>query len=146
MRRLFSQFLMLLLITFAFCLIEIKAIPESPQDISLRPKLEYTTEGARDPFQPPRKNKEIKQDMPISAAPQPVEKIPLPPLTVSGIVWGGVFPQAIINDRVVKPGDNIGEVNIVAISKDGITVSFANRIYNLSSPAGGDLKDEKKRQ
>lgn len=98
-------------------------------------KIEYKSETLRDPF----------RGLKIEAEPkQKGEPKPLPTLTVQGIVWGGNFPQAIINNRVVRIGDTVDGAQVVDISKDNIIVEFEGRKYNLSSPIqsqGG--KDEK---
>jgi hypothetical protein len=67
-------------------------------------------------------------------APAVVQEQPkeLPNFTVQGLVWGGVFPQAIINDQVVKKGDVLGDAKIVEIGKEGVTVLFGNKEYVLS--------------
>jgi hypothetical protein len=88
-------------------------------------KIEYTAETLKDPFQ--EEMREVKEE--------PIQTGPLPSLTVQGIVWGGAFPQAIINSKVVKIGDTIEEARIIEISKDGIIVVYGNKKYNLSAPA-----------
>ena len=142
MKRLLKKFIIFFIIIFTFSTIEAQSMKENAQEIFLRRKIEYKSEGSKDPFQPPRKEEQVVAQQP--AQPEPLEQVPLPALTISAIVWGGIFPQAIINNKVVKPGDNIEGVNIVNISKDGITVSFANRIYNLSSPASSNLQNSPK--
>lgn len=139
MKRLLKKFIIFFIIILTFSTIEAQPMMENTQEISLRRKIEYKSEGLKDPFQPPRKEEQVAAQQPAQS-----EQVPLPALTISAIVWGGIFPQAIINNRVVKPGDNIEGVNIVNISKDGITVSFANRIYNLSSPASSNLQNSPK--
>lgn len=97
--------------------------------------VEYKAENLRDPFMgylPKPKDLGTgpgKDREPVIAPPQ---IRPLPPLTIQGIIWGGKFPQAIINNKVVKTGDFIDEVKIIEINKEGITVSFDNRKYVLS--------------
>jgi hypothetical protein len=51
-------------------------------------------------------------------------EIPLPKLTIEGIIWNSDMPQAIVDGRVVRIGDVIKNVEIVNIEKKGITVSF----------------------
>lgn len=104
-------------------------------------KIEYKAEGFRDPFQ--EEGWEIEILTQEATSQQPTK--PLPPLEVQGIVWGGRFPQAIINNKVVKIGDIIDEVQIIDITKDRVTVSFEKRKYNLSSPASLNLQGVKKR-
>ena len=99
-------------------------------EVIVRPNVEYKAEGLRDPFQGPIR-KETGEE------PGKITETPPPSLTVQGIIWGGRFPQAIINNKVVKVGDTIEGVRITDINKDGITIFYEDRQYNLSSPAAG---------
>jgi hypothetical protein len=67
----------------------------------------------------------------------PVEKKPLPELKVQGVIWGGNFPQAIVNNKVLKVGDTVEGVEIKSIDKKGITVLFEGSESTISSPAAG---------
>jgi len=96
--------------------------PEGYQEAN---KIEYKSEDLRDPFQ--EEKIEIKEEPEVQ-----IETKPLPSLQIQGIVWGGGFPQAIINNKVVKVGDTIEGVRITDINKSGVTVFFGNRQYNLS--------------
>jgi len=88
-------------------------------------KIEYKSEDLRDPFK--------KEKIEIKEQPQEqMETKPLPSMQIQGIVWGGGFPQAIINNRVVRVGDTIEGVQITDINKNGVTVFFENRQYTLS--------------
>jgi hypothetical protein len=108
---------------------EIKAMPEAVPENALIPNIEYKAGELRDPFQSPQKEKQIKEQLPQKQ----IQERPLPALAVKGIVWGSTLPQAIINNKVVKIGDTIDEVQIVDINKFGVIVSFENRQYNLPS-------------
>lgn len=92
---------------------------------------EYKVEALRDPFQSYLAKEGIKD---ITGENIELPAKPLPSLTVQGIIWGGKVPQAIINNKVLKTGDIIEEVKIIAISNKGITVSFSGQEYNLSTP------------
>ena len=96
-------------------------------------KIEYKAEGLKDPFQ--EEKIEIKEEPEVQ-----IETKPLPGVQIQGIVWGGAFPQAIINNKVVKIGDTIGQLQIIDIAKSGITVLFENRKYNLSVPSAPTQK------
>lgn len=104
---------------------------------------DYKGEGLRDPFKdyfdtiPPPSQEDPGN---LNAPPQP-----LPPLEVQGVILGARLRQAIVNNKIVKVGDTIEGVRITTIEKDGITVFFGNRSYNLSSPAAGTLQDLKKK-
>jgi len=119
-----------LIIGILICLFnEIRAMPEVTPENPLIPNIEYKAGELRDPFWSPQKEKRIKERLPQKQ----VQEKPLPALKVKGIVWGGEFPQAIINNKVVKIGDTVDGVQIVGINKFGVTVSFENRQYNLPS-------------
>ena len=115
----------------------------------IRPKVEYQAQGLRDPFQDSlAKDDAIVRERKNEAVKPPPER-PLPALTVQGIIWGGNFPQAIINNRVVREGDTLDEVRILKIEKDGIIVFFDAREHNLLSPAKispEDIQQKNKRR
>ena len=48
--------------------------------------------------------------------------LPLPKLTIEGMIWNTNMPQAIVNGQVVRIDDTIEGVRIVKIEKQGITV------------------------
>jgi len=52
-------------------------------------------------------------------------------LHVSGIVWDGARLRAVINDSVVKVGDELNGIRIVAIERDRVTVSKGTRRHVL---------------
>jgi len=101
------------------------------QEAIIRPKIEYTAQGLKDPFQSFVSGKET---ISVIAESQPVVK-PLPVLIVQGLIWGGDFPQAIINNKVLKKGDSIEEAEVVAIEKEGVTLLYAGKMHKLPSPS-----------
>jgi hypothetical protein len=101
---------------------------DNPADIGRLVK-QYKAELLRDPFLNPFAEKKVVKE----ETGEPTK--PLPSLTVQGVIWGGLFPQAIINNRVVKEGDNIDGVLISKISQEGITASYGGVPFDLSSPA-----------
>jgi hypothetical protein len=101
---------------------------------SLRPPTEYTAEKLRDPFQGVKIEGEEK-------APEITASTALPPsLTIQGLVWGGSFPQAIINNKVFKAGDMIEGCRIIDINKGGVTIFFGGRQYNIDAPSTVNLQ------
>lgn len=109
---------------------EIKKIEKTQEElgpISLRPTLRYDSSSERDPF---RGKKDEGQSFQQSGP-----DIQPPTLLIQGIVWGGSFPQAIINNRVVKVGDIIDGARIIDIDKNGITIFFEGQQFNIPSPA-----------
>ena len=117
-------------------------IEKSKPEVIERPVVEYDVRTLRDPFESPfvRPPDSINPADPTAA--KPVE-YPPPALTVQGIIWGGAFPQAIINDKVVKVGDTIDEVKILSIDKYGISVYYKEKKYDFNSPAAGGSIDKK---
>ena len=107
----------------------------------IRPKVEYKAEGLKDPFQPFITEKETVK----TVTPSLPSKKTLPALTVQGLIWGGDFPQAIINNKLVKIGDSVEEAEVTAIEKDGVTLLYTNRTYKLPSPQMA-VGQSKKRQ
>jgi len=93
-----------------------------------KPKAEYTAEGLRDPFKTPFEKKPGSQEAgdPYAGA--------LGPMKLQGVVWGGKFPQAIINETVLKVGDTIEGAVIVDINKYGVELFMDGKHYTLSSP------------
>jgi hypothetical protein len=129
--------IVLSVIIFIFLLSKSESIEElTLAETASSNKIEYKAENLTDPFQ--------EEKIEIEKEPQTEEVKPLPPLTIQGIIWGGAFPQAIINNKVVKIGDTIGEVRIIDISKNGISVLFGNHKYNLSVPSASEAQSLKK--
>lgn len=132
--------IILFIIVFIFLVRQSQSIDEPIQGGSAAGfnKIEYKAEGLKDPFQ--EEKIEIKEEAEVQ-----IETKPLPDLQIQGIVWGGAFPQAIINNKVVKIGDTIEEARIMEIKKEGITVYFGNRKHILPSPAIIKLQSSQKK-
>lgn len=127
-------------LAFAQYNIELKKMEEqaepskaASQEVITRPTVEYNAETFKDPFLGVAE-KAVPAEKVVS-----VEKVSLPALTVQGIIWGTKLPQAIINNKVVKTGDTIGDVRIVGIDKEGVTVFFKGRQVTIPSPAGAPV-------
>ncbi len=102
-------------------------------------KIEYKSEGLRDPFR--------EEKIEIKEAPgAKIEAKPLSSLQIQGIVWGGIFPQAIINNKVARTGDTIEGAQIKGIDKSGVTVFFENRQYIFSTSLAVDSRGTKNNQ
>ncbi len=124
--------------------------PQQETEAIVRPAVTYAAQDLRDPFK-----MVFDEDKNSPNGPAAVE-VPLPELTVQGVIWGTGTPQAIINNKVVKVGDTVVPgVRVIDISKEAITVFFGTRNYTLSSPAmsftqsteqKGGQTDEKKSQ
>jgi hypothetical protein len=112
------------------------AQPQAEETIQ-RPAVDYSAQDLRDPFMLKAGGKATPK------IGQGGERKPLPQLNVQGLIWGGKFPQAIINNKVVKVGDVLDNVEILEIDKDGVTVLFEGLQYDLSSPVAGPSPDNK---
>jgi len=102
---------------------------------SFKTEVSYGSENARDPFKSPIQPEQAAQ----GNASQPGQEVTPPALKVQGIFWGGNFPQAIINDKIVKVGDSVEGAQVVSIDKNSVDVFFVNRQFKLSSPASDNL-------
>ena len=114
--------LLSLILTFSLPGAQLSAKPGSPE------KVEYTSQDLRDPFQSP-----FELFMPVEEpedAPPPVVG-GLPHLEIQGMVWDSSLPQAIINNTVLKAGEVIEGVEILAIRKEGVYVLYEGRQYIL---------------
>ncbi|MDD3088235.1 MAG: hypothetical protein PHP89_06705 [Candidatus Omnitrophica bacterium] len=106
-----------------------------------RPRIEYRARGLRNPFQQPISSTEDKPGK--TEEPASVEVASLPVLNVQGIIWQGNPKQAIINNRVMKVGDSLDNIDVIDISKEGVTVLYAGVQHNIStSPAPGRQDSE----
>ncbi len=63
-----------------------------------------------------------------------VREVPPPQIQVQGLVWGGKLPQAIIENQIVMVGDDVAEVKVVAISQDGVEVTYLGKNFILEVP------------
>lgn len=107
-----------------------QAAEEFSQETISKPEVSYSADNLRDPFQSAIKLELLKD---VSETDQTAPEVPIPGLKVQGIFWGGIFPQAIINDKVLKAGDTVDGVRIISIEKEAITAFFQNRQFKLSS-------------
>jgi hypothetical protein len=107
--------------------------------------IEYSADRMRDPF----KSYIVKPVEQPSQQETEVEVVrQVPSFSIQGIFWGGNFPQAIINDKVVKEGDTLQDAKIISITKERIRFLFANReisvvpeSQNLTTSISGSRKE-----
>jgi hypothetical protein len=107
-------------------------------EVITRPNVEYRAQGLRNPFEQPvlvSESDNVESSLKFEVA-------KLPQLTVQGIIWGGNFPQAIINNKVVKIGDVLEGAEVVEIEKEGVTVLFAGVDYKLTTLSFGNLENK----
>ena len=139
-----------LFILTAYVLILLPSMAESKNDLALPKNIEEELLNLRDPFIPqlPEEKKEIQITQPIlpskveiptrpidreapQLAPVPVPEQPLPNLTISGLIWNTDRPQAIVNNQIVDIGDHVSDVEVVAINKMGIDVTFNGKTVTI---------------
>lgn len=125
------------LLTGAFAQGKIKENVDLEGDVN-KPGISYTADKFRDPFV-----NSVQADISIqSGGPKlNIPEVPLPPMVIQGIFWGGKFPQAIINEKIVKVGEKIDGAQILSIEKDSVTVFFGTKNFVLPSPASNNLAD-----
>jgi len=112
---------------------KIKALEpaQSSDDSAIdRPHVQYTEQTSRDPFEGG-----VKKETTAVREVTGQEKIVLPALTVQGVIWGTQKPQVIINNKVLREGDFLDEVQILEIKSSGIVVLYKNMKSVLSTPA-----------
>lgn len=90
-------------------------------------RIELNEKNFRDPFVSLLPSKEIiYQAKPAKTEPgQPT----LPDFSVQGLIWGTGKPQAIINNKVYNIGEQVEGAKIIEISRDGVKVSYQDKIF-----------------
>jgi hypothetical protein len=68
------------------------------------------------------------------SAPKPKPPASFPPLKVQAIILDGTKSSALINGQVVRAGEGIGNVLIVAIDSDHVTVGLEGETKELRLP------------
>jgi len=145
MKRLSSYITLLFFLTTVINSGFIALAQEDTADgIITRPQIKYKSGELRDPFESVMEKEKKKQDsQKEGAAELNKPKINLSALQVQGIIWGAKVPQAIINNKVLVPGDLIDGAEILSIDKKGITLSFAGETLNLPAPGQNAVLKEK---
>ncbi len=121
------------------------AMADEKEGTFSRPVIEYTSGDLRDPFadllkaaiDKEKEEQRIKQQITRSPSESLAPKAPLPSLDkfkVQGVIWGGRFPQAIINNQILRVGDSIEGVKIADIDKNKVILNFAGRMVDLPTP------------
>jgi hypothetical protein len=76
--------------------------------------------------------RQVKPQSPFGTPDEPANKMALPTLVITGIIWNSDRPQAIINGAVVNEGDTVAEIKIVAIRKTGIDIIYQGQAMTLT--------------
>ncbi len=122
-------------------------VEDPPQSEAANPPEEISVR--RDPYAPPPLLKEVleqrerqrQQDLGQRAhgwTPTPQETpVQMPSLILQGIFWGIPKPQAIINRKIVSVGDTVEGSEVVAVTREGVTVSYNGEEHELKLPQLG---------
>ena len=92
----------------------------------------YSENRYKDPFEPllaqEVKEEEGRQEGIISETEET-----LPDMIVQGILWGGNFPQVIIDMEVYKAGDRLKNIDaqVFRIEKGVVFISYGEKIYKV---------------
>lgn len=81
------------------------------------------------PIQPPNPPQPNIPEPEIVKEPE----IPVPHVTISGIIWNSDRPQAIINGKIVDIGDTILDLKITDIQKSGVEAMFHGKSVTLKT-------------
>jgi hypothetical protein len=87
----------------------------------------------KDPFKSLLPEKKIEIQPGIEKVLEPVVTAPV--IEIQGIIWGGKFPQAIINNCVLKEGESLDgaePIIIVGIKSKEVVVLFKNKIFTYA--------------
>ncbi len=115
--------------------------------------VDYTGAQYRDPLELPMELRTPIKPV-VETAAQPTLKIEreiereivLPTFTIQGIVWGGVKPQALINQGLCEKGDIIKGAKIADITKEGVTFVYKNKKFIIQPTIKlqkiGQIKEE----
>lgn len=126
-------------------------LAENGDGVISRPIIGYSSGDLRDPFRDllqvaeenEKKKKEIQDFESPGEEAEPAMPMPsLDKFKVQGIMWGGRFPQAIVNNKVVIIGDMIEGLKVVNIEKKGVTLSFSGKTALLSAPGVTHLSEK----
>ncbi|MBU2541122.1 MAG: general secretion pathway protein GspB [Candidatus Omnitrophica bacterium] len=104
-------------------------------DVVSSKKVAFKPSGLRSPFRsllPEKKAEEAKE---VIKAPEREIPVSSPKVKINGIVWGGLFPQAIINDEVTREGDVLGKpesITVLEIKPREVVVLFKGKIFSLN--------------
>lgn len=99
-------------------------------------KVSFEPGSFRNPFKPLLPEKKIEDKTPRVIKQEPEVAINAPDINIQGVVWGGKFPQAIINGSVLKEGDTLAgkdQITILQIRQEEIVVLYKGKVFNLSA-------------
>jgi hypothetical protein len=96
-------------------------IAGAPVSAAATAEIKYMGRENRDPVD----NSFLFPEKPAAAPPPPeAPAFAADQFKVTALLWGSKTPQAIINDKVVAMGEDLGGGKIAAIDKDGVHVNY----------------------
>lgn len=110
-----------------------------PQQVVTPSALNYTAQELRNPLKSLLPAEPVHAQLQSGGSSQRPAQPPAPPpppaLRLQGLLWGGIEPQAIINDHVYRVGELVAGAKILAIDRRGVTVEHlgASLVYAPSS-------------
>ena len=120
------------------------------EGVVLRPVVEYSSGDLRDPFGNLFELNKKKDEQNIQVSQEGVNPevavLSAESFKVQGVIWGGKFPQAIINNKILKVGDLIDGVEVMEIDKTGISLSSAGGIINLPAPGNAPVLNKENKE
>ena len=120
------------------------------EGVILRPVVEYSSGDLRDPFSNLFQLGRIKREQNIQVPQEGIEQIKVLPdlkkFKVQGVIWGGKFPQAIINNKIFKVGDLVEGFEIMNIEKKGISLGFGVEMFILPTPGNAPATDKEDKE
>lgn len=127
---------LILTIAFSSGVLIVYSYEDSAENFFARPQVEYKSSSLRDPFKEDVLKKGILEEEQPESDSQNQVLTPdiLPEMDVQGLIWGGNFPQAIINNKVYKAGDTIDGAQIKDIAKDGVILNFSGGEVKIPAP------------
>ena len=129
----------------------VKRQTEEASELSEESDIKHEDIDSRDPFEPqiltPKKEGVIKvKEITETARPKASK---LFALSIQGIIWNSDNPLVIINNKVLKEGEVLlmtvdggvaGQITIIDIEKDGVTIDYLGEEERLRSPASSALQ------
>ena len=97
-------------------------------------KVSFQVGGFRNPFKSVLPEKIVEEKIVKVSRPAPEIETKAPEITIQGIVWGGKFPEVIINGKVLKEGDILTgpePITVLEIKPKEVVILYKNKIFNL---------------
>ncbi len=108
---------------------------------SLRPKVDFVGAISKPPFY-----NYLKEEMQKVVKVEEERLAAAPNLNIQGLIWGGRFPLAIIESRVLKAGDVISGYTIDKIDKNGVVLSVKGTLFKVCPPSLTQVNNAAKNQ